>query len=231
MTEGQPISLKPTPRNFTMTWGTGSKSLVLLESCPIRPNGWANGNGLHQEDWHEAPRGEQISEEVCKLLFHKALELAKKNKGRAYHYIRMDAQNASETENNRPFRVDEGRHKDIIYEGCIYRSDEYETGWYGKGEPPEIIIKSSDPTITDKENFQESSHTPVRYTKAELKRHKKEMKKIKRTGRREHVHLHPQETEKGIFEMPIYAWRPPDEPPISSESISVNIPLDTPMRC
>lgn len=107
--------LRPIPTNMIMTHHCGSKSFVEIYSNPL-------GKGkFRTEAWQEAPQGEQISEEVCRLLFYKAIELAHKWPDRRIGYVRYDIEGTAETENNRPFR-DGAMEKTIIYEGHIYRS-------------------------------------------------------------------------------------------------------------
>lgn len=118
-----------------MSWGIGSKSLVFVESRAIH-GGWPNGNSLRQECWHEAPRGEQISEEVAKEVFCQTLVLAKEHPQRAYHYIRMDAESSPPTLNNNSYGGD------IDYQGYHYHRNE--SGWLGEGKQPDFKITMSD---------------------------------------------------------------------------------------
>ena len=107
--------LKRLPSNLTFTWHTGTKSFLEIYSNPL-------GKGkFRTEAWQEAPQGEQISEEVCRLLFYKAIELANKWPDRRIGYVRYDIEGTAETENNRPFR-EGAMEKTIIYEGHIYKA-------------------------------------------------------------------------------------------------------------
>ena len=100
---------------MTFTWHTGSKSFLEIYSNPL-------GTGRQRVDeWREAPPGQQISEELSRLLFFKAIELAKKWPDRRVGFVRYDIEGTEETENNRPFR--EGAlEKTITYEGHIYKA-------------------------------------------------------------------------------------------------------------
>lgn len=107
--------LKPLPTNLTLTWHSGTKSFAEIYSNPL-------GSGKQRvEDWREAPQGEQLGEDVMKLLFYKAIDLAHKWPDRHVGYVRYDIDGTTETENNRPFR-EPTMEKTITYEGYIYKS-------------------------------------------------------------------------------------------------------------
>jgi len=107
--------LKPIPTNLTLTWHSGTKSFLEIYSNPI-------GKGrMRTEEWREAPQGEQISEELSRLLFFKAIELASKWPDRHVGFVRYDIEGTAESENNRPFR-EGAMEKTIVYEGHIYKA-------------------------------------------------------------------------------------------------------------
>jgi hypothetical protein len=106
---------KRLPQNMTACWQIGSKSFVEIYSNPI-------GSGNQRTDeWREAPLGKQIGEDVCRLLFYKALELARQSPDRHIGYVRYDIEGTPETENNRPFR-EGAMEKTIVYEGYTYKA-------------------------------------------------------------------------------------------------------------
>ena len=139
--EGEPKHEQLTPRNLTITWGKGGKSLVTTESFAIRGDGphkgWINGNSMRQEFWHEAPPGEQLNETICYQSFAQTLVLAKKHPQREYHFIRIDIDTGPTTPNN---DYDRGE-KYIHYEGYLYKPPIHQ-GWYGEGEPTFPILMS-----------------------------------------------------------------------------------------
>lgn len=107
--------LRPIPTNMTVCWHKGTKSFLEIYSNPLHTG------KQRTDEWREAPPGEQISEELSRLLFFKAIELAKMWPDRHVGFVRYDIEGTAETENNRPFR-EGAMEKTIIYEGHIYKA-------------------------------------------------------------------------------------------------------------
>jgi len=106
--------LKRLPINLTLTWHSGTKSFAEIYSNPLH-------TGKQRiDEWREAPRGEQLGEDVMKLLFYKAIDLANKWPDRHVGFVRYDIDSLPETPNNAPFRGD--MVKEIVYDGYVYKS-------------------------------------------------------------------------------------------------------------
>ncbi len=73
------------------------------------------------DEWRKARLGQQIGEDVCRLLPYKATALAHKWPDCHVGYVRYDSGCTAETKNNGPFR-DGAMEKTIIYEGHIYKA-------------------------------------------------------------------------------------------------------------
>jgi len=111
------------PPNMSFVWHTGTKSFAEIYSNPL------GGGKQRVEEWREAPPPQQLSEEVMRFLFYKAISLAQKMPDRHVGYIRHDIEGTEETENNRPFIMDTSpryfpgaEEKTIAYEGYTYKA-------------------------------------------------------------------------------------------------------------
>ena len=115
--------LRKLPTNMTVTWHSGTKSFAEIYSNPLHTG------KQRVDDWKEAPPGQQLSEEVMRLLFYKAIDLANQWPDRHVGYVRYDIEGTAETENNRPFIMETSpryfpgaEEKTIQYEGYVYKS-------------------------------------------------------------------------------------------------------------
>jgi len=117
------VSERVLPKNLSIVWHQGSKSFAEVYSNPLHTG------KQRVDEGQEAPIGEQLGEDIMRLLFYKAIDLANKWPDRHVGYVRYDHESLPETDNNRPFIMDSSpryfkgaEEKTITYEGYTYKA-------------------------------------------------------------------------------------------------------------
>lgn len=74
------------PKNMTVIEGTGTKSFVELTHRPVNENGFEHG-ARRFDLWVEAPRGENLSDDVISGHLEESAEKAHKSTNNNFHFI------------------------------------------------------------------------------------------------------------------------------------------------